>query len=266
MNNLHRSLAPISDAAWAAIDDEARQAFSLRSAGRRVVDVPEAGGPELASIDLGHLLDLDGGREGVRARMRTAQPLVEMRVPFSVTREAVDSVERGAMDPDWDPVDAAVATLVDTEDAAILNGWREAGIVGLAQASSHDPVAMPDDPADLPDAVAKAVNAVRLAAVEGPYDLVLPQDVYTAVSESTDHGYPVSRRLPELLEGGAVRWAPGTDDAVLVSQRGGDATLYLGRDASIGYDSHDAERVHLYLEESFTVLVHTPEAAIRLSR
>jgi uncharacterized linocin/CFP29 family protein len=35
-------------------------------------------------------------------------------------------------------------------------------------------------------------------------------------------------------------------------------------DISIGYDRHDADAVHLYLKESFSFQVATPEAAVAL--
>ena len=39
MNNLHRELAPISEAAWAQIEQEASRTLKRYLAGRRVVDV-----------------------------------------------------------------------------------------------------------------------------------------------------------------------------------------------------------------------------------
>ena len=39
MNSLHRELAPISDAAWAQIEEEASRTIKRYLAGRRVVDV-----------------------------------------------------------------------------------------------------------------------------------------------------------------------------------------------------------------------------------
>jgi uncharacterized linocin/CFP29 family protein len=60
-------------------------------------------------------------------------------------------------------------------------------------------------------------------------------------------------------------WAPGVDGAVVVSQRGGDFLFECGEDLSIGWDSHDAESVDLYLVESFTFRVATPEAAVALT-
>ena len=38
MNDLLRELAPISDDAWKAIDDEARQTLMVELAGRKLVD------------------------------------------------------------------------------------------------------------------------------------------------------------------------------------------------------------------------------------
>ena len=59
-------------------------------------------------------------------------------------------------------------------------------------------------------------------------------------------------------------WAPGVQGAVVLSLRGGDFLFESGQDLSIGYDSHDSEVVRLYLEESFSFHVATPEAAVAL--
>ena len=59
-------------------------------------------------------------------------------------------------------------------------------------------------------------------------------------------------------------WAPGVEGAVVVSLRGGDFVFESGQDLSIGFDSEDADVVRLYLEESFSFHVATPEAAIAL--
>ena len=60
-------------------------------------------------------------------------------------------------------------------------------------------------------------------------------------------------------------WTPGVDGAVVVSLRGGDFLFESGQDLSIGYDSHDADVVRLYLQESFSFRVATPEAAVALA-
>jgi uncharacterized linocin/CFP29 family protein len=51
----------------------------------------------------------------------------------------------------------------------------------------------------------------------------------------------------------------------VVSLRGGDFLFESGQDLSLGYSHHDADNAHLYLEESFTFRVVTPEAAVALS-
>ena len=263
MRNLHRELAPISESAWAQIEEEARRTFKRLIAGRRVVDVVGPSGSELAAVGTGHLTPLEAPADGVMARQRQAQLLVELRAPFRVTREAVDDVERGAQDSDWQPVKDAATAIAGAEDRAIFHGSAAAGISGIAPASSNTPVPLPSDPRQVPDAVAKAVSALRLAGVDGPYDLLLSAEAYTAVSETTDHGYPILHHLARLLDGEIV-WAPALEGALLVSTRGGDHELHLGMDLSIGYTSHDAEGIELYLEESLTFFAYTAEASVPL--
>jgi uncharacterized linocin/CFP29 family protein len=53
--------------------------------------------------------------------------------------------------------------------------------------------------------------------------------------------------------------------AIVLSLRGGDFLFESGQDLAIGYDGHDRDRVRLYLEESFSFHVATPEAAVVLS-
>jgi uncharacterized linocin/CFP29 family protein len=59
-------------------------------------------------------------------------------------------------------------------------------------------------------------------------------------------------------------WAPGIDGACVLSTRGGDFEMVVGRDVSIGYQAHDARTTSLYLIESFTFRLITPEAAVPL--
>jgi uncharacterized linocin/CFP29 family protein len=54
MNNLHRELAPISDAAWSQIEEETSRTIKRYLAGRRVVDVQGPGGIALSAIGTGH--------------------------------------------------------------------------------------------------------------------------------------------------------------------------------------------------------------------
>ena len=70
MNNLHRELAPISDAAWSEIEEETTRTLKRYLAGRRVVDVPSPGGIALPGVATGHLREISAPAEGIVARQR----------------------------------------------------------------------------------------------------------------------------------------------------------------------------------------------------
>lgn len=267
MNNLHRELAPISAAAWADLEAEARRTFAAHVAGRRVVDVLGPDGLDLSAVGTGHLHRLDGVAEGVQAHAREVTRVVEFRVPFVVGRSAVDDVERGAKDSNWQPVKDAAKKLAYTEDRAIVDGLEAAGITGVRSGSSNAAVTLPADPREYPTAVAKGLTALRLAGVNGPYSVLLSAEVYTEVAETTDHGYPIREHLARILGADSeIIWAPAIDGALLLSSRGGDYELHLGQDVSIGYLGHDADTVQLYFQESLTFLVQTSEASVPLLR
>jgi uncharacterized linocin/CFP29 family protein len=82
---------------------------------------------------------------------------------------------------------------------------------------------------------------------------------------------PSARQVRILLDhlreivGGSIVWAPGLKGGAVLSTRGGDFLFESGEDLSIGYRHHDDDAVHLYLEESFSFRVATPEAAVALS-
>jgi uncharacterized linocin/CFP29 family protein len=265
MNNLHRELAPISDAAWADIEAEARRTFTRHVAARRVVDVVGPAGESLSAVGTGHLQELEAPAQGVRARSRVTQSIVEFRVPFVVGRQAVDDVERGARDADWQPVKDAAKQVAFTEDRTVFAGFAAAGIAGLRASTSNPTFSLPADEREFPTVVAQALTSLRLAGVDGPYSLLLSADAYTAVAETTDHGYPIREHISRVLQDGEIIWAPAIDGAFLVSTRGGDFELHLGQDLSIGYLSHDADHVQLYFQESLTFIVQTAEAVVAIS-
>jgi uncharacterized linocin/CFP29 family protein len=61
---------------------------------------------------------------------------------------------------------------------------------------------------------------------------------------------------------GEIIWAPAINGCFVLSTRGGDFDLQLGQDVSIGYLSHDADFVGLYLQETLTFLCYTAEASV----
>jgi uncharacterized linocin/CFP29 family protein len=264
MNNLHRELAPISDAAWAQIEEEASRTLKRYLAARRVVDVKGPAGTMLSAVGTGHLRDIAAPGDGIVARQREVKPLVELRVPFELDRQMIDDVERGANDSDWQPAKDAAKTIAFAEDAAIFEGYQAGGIEGIRQGASNPAVPLPADVANYPDAIAHALTELRLAGVNGPYSVVLGADAYTAVSEGVDYGYPVLQHIRRLVETEII-WAPAISGGFVLTTRGGDFDLHLGQDFSIGYLSHTDSIVRLYLQETFTFLFLTTEAAVALT-
>lgn len=264
MNNLHRELAPVSDAAWAQIEQEASRTLKRHLAARRVVDVEGPKGPEFSAAGTGHLRQIEKPGDGIHAALREVKPLVELRVPFELTRQAIDDVERGAKDSDWSPLKEAARKIAFAEDRAVFDGYASAGIQGVLQATSNPVLTLPANVKSYPDIVAHAVSQLRLAGVNGPYTLVLGADAYTAASGGSDEGYPVLEHIQHLVDGEIV-WAPAIAGGVVLSTRGGDFELHIGQDISIGFLSHTETAARLYLQEAFTFLPLTAEAAVALA-
>ncbi len=185
MNNLHRELAPISDAAWSQIEEETSRTLKRYLAARRVVDVQGPGGVALSAVGTGHLRNVEAPGDGILARQREVNALVELRVPFDLDRRQIDDVERGANDSDWQPAKEAARRLSFAEDRAIFDGYAAAGIGGIRQGTSNPVMTLPADVRDYPDAIAQALSQLRLVGVNGPYSVLLSADAYTGLSETS---------------------------------------------------------------------------------
>jgi len=264
MNNLHRELAPISDMAWAQIEEEASRTLKRHLAARRVVDLKGPKGFDLSAVGTGHVRQIVTPGDGIEAMQRDVKALVELRVPFELTRQAIDDVERGANDSDWTPVKDAARKIAFAEDRAVVEGYASAGIQGIRQGTSNPVVALPTALEAYPRAVEQAVSQLRLAGVNGPYALLLGAEQYTALAGGSDDGYPILRHIRRLVDGEIV-WAPAIAGGVVLTTRGGDFELHVGQDISIGYLNHTETAVRLYLQESFTFLFLTAEAAVVLA-
>jgi uncharacterized linocin/CFP29 family protein len=264
MNNLHRKLAPVSEAAWAQIEEEASRTLKRHLAARRVVDVAGPGGVDLSAVGTGHIQSIQAPGDGIQAAQREVKALVELRVPFELSRQAIDDVERGSSDSDWAPLKDAAQKIAFAEDRAVFEGYAAAGIQGIRQATSNPVLKFPSNVRSYSDAVAQAISQLRLAGVNGPYALVLGAEQYTAASGGSDEGYPVLEHIRRILDGEII-WAPAIKGGFVLSTRGGDFELSIGQDISIGYLAHSDTAVKLYLQESFTFRLLTTEAAVVLS-
>lgn len=264
MKDLLRSLAPISDEAWKEIEEEASETLKTTLAGRKLADFTGPLGWDVSSVDTGDTRKLEKAPQpGVTAQLRQPKPLVEFRIPFSLSREELLKIGRGARDADLDPVREAAYTIALAEDKAIFHGFGEGQITGICEAAADRTLSITEDYEDYPGVVAQAVSELHGSGVAGPYAIALGPRCYTGLTRTAQGGYPVIEHVRRILDGPIVP-ARGLDGACVISLRGGDFEIVVGRDFSIGYTHHDATAVELYLEESFTFLPLGPEAAVPL--
>jgi uncharacterized linocin/CFP29 family protein len=264
MNHLLRSHAPISDTSWTSLDREARERLAPALAARKLVDFSGPHGWEHSATNLGRTGPLASAPcEGVSGLKRRVLPLVELRADFELSRAELRDADRGADDADLEQLDKAAHQIAVAENIAVFHGWHGA-ITGIGEASPHEEAALGDVTDAYPRHVAGAVERLLCSGITGPYGLALGREQYRRVVETAEHGgYPLLEHLRKILEGPIV-WAPGVNGALVLSLRGGDFVFESGQDLSIGYESHDTEKVRLYLEESFSFHVATPEAAVEL--
>jgi uncharacterized linocin/CFP29 family protein len=264
MNHLLRQVAPISDAGWNLLDEEARQRLAGALAARKLVDFSGPHGWEYSATNLGRVAPVASApADGVSGLQRRVLPLVEVRADFELSRSQLRDADRGADDVDLEALDRAAHQLAIAENVAVFHGW-DGAITGIAEASPHKPIQLGKSADKYPRAVASAVERLLCEGVAGPYGLALGREQYRLVVETAEHGgYPLLDHLRKILEGPFV-WAPGVNGAVVLSLRGGDFLFESGQDLSIGFDSADTDAVRLYLEESFSFRVATAEAAVAL--
>jgi uncharacterized linocin/CFP29 family protein len=265
VNHLLRSHAPITEIAWGVLDTEGRERLLPALAARKLVDFAGPLGWAHSATNLGRVSDIKAPGSDLEARQRRVLPLAELRAPFSISRDELLDADRGAKDADLSALDEAARRIAVAENIAVFHGWDEAGITGITGATKHRPIALDTDYAAYPGHVAKAVETLLDAGISGPYGLALGPQEYTGVVETTEHGgLIVFDHLRQIL-GGPIVWAPGVAGAVVLSLRGGDFLFESGEDLCLGYSHHDVDSVHLYLEESFSFHVATPEAAVALT-
>jgi uncharacterized linocin/CFP29 family protein len=264
MNHLLREKAPITDAGWQLLDSEARDRMKPALAARKLVDFSGPHGWEHSATNLGRTDPLATTPvAGVAGLRRRVLPLVELRVDFQLSMAELRAADRGADDIDLGPLDTAAREIATAENIAVFHGWQSA-LSGISESSQEQPIPLGGAADHYTRPVAAAVERLLQNGIAGPYGLALGSEQYRMVIETTEHGgYPLLEHLRKILEGPIV-WAPGVKGAIVLSIRGGDFKFDCGQDLSIGYESHDGEVVRLYIEESFSFHVATPEAAVAL--
>jgi uncharacterized linocin/CFP29 family protein len=262
---LKRDFAPVSSEAWEMLDEEAKRILTENLTGRRVVDFSGPHGWELGAVNLGRL-SVEAKKAGATIPwgIREVQPLVEIRAPFSLRQIELDSVSRGAQDADLDPLQAVVGQAALFEDTAVFQGFDAGKITGMAKASAHKPLKLPKDGNGYPAVVSAALKAMSAEDIGGPYALVLGPDAYFTLREAFQPGYPPQKVVEDMLAGPVLK-SEAVNGGLVLSTRGGDFELTVGKDFSLGYASHDREAVEFFVTESFTFRVLEPRAVVALN-
>jgi len=256
-------MAPLSNDMWKEIKDQAKSVLTTSRTVRKFSDVDGPYGPDFAAVSTGRFkVPREKWKTGINYGIREVLPLLEVRIPFELDRWELENIDRGAKDPALDNLDEAVKAVVNLEENIIYNGLSNAGIKGLAKSSQYPVENLPDNPSEVLKLIGAQINRLQQNGVEGPYSLVLEESYWLDLVNLTG-GYPIIQQLKDLLEGQIIV-NNNFNKSFLVSKRGGDYEMTIGQDTTIGYDAHDKRKINLFLTESFTFRVLSPEAVVVL--
>ncbi|MGI6433020.1 MAG: family 1 encapsulin nanocompartment shell protein [Sphaerochaetaceae bacterium] len=249
MDMLKKELAPLTSHVWEEIEQRAAEVLRSRLSARKVIHVKGPLGWEHAAVAEGRLDVVDESGD-VKVGVYRIAPLSEVRVRFSLNRWEMDNLNRGAKDIDLDALDEAAEKIAEFEERAIYNGFKEGGIVGLAEASGHKSIAFGKDGQSIMQAVTEALVVLKNSHAKGPYSLVVGTKAYMALNKEMQ-GIPLTERIERLI-GGKVVHSLVTEEAFLLPYDHEDLEMTIGQDFAIGYETHDTKEVTLFLTESFT--------------
>ena len=269
MSHLLREHAPITEAGWELLDDEARErldAGARRPQARRL----------LRPARLGALGDEPRPRRArsptrpataSTASQRRVLPLVELRAPLRGRRAPSCATPTAAPRTSTStPLDEAahrIARRRERRRLPRLGGGRDhrhrRGLAARPDRARRGLRALPAPRRQ------GGRGAARAPASTGPYGLALGPEAYTA--RARDHR---ARRLPAARPPARDPRRPDRLGARRRRARSCSACAAAtscsspARTSRSATTHHDADAVQLYLEESFSFRVATPEAAVAL--
>lgn len=261
MDILKKNLAPVTADAWDTITAQAKRIFASQLTARKFVDLDGPKGWDYGAVPLGYLdIPKEGQSGDVTYGITQVQPLVEIRVPFTLNLWELDNITRGAKDTDLSALEDAARHAAEFEEKAIYYGFQQGGIQGLKERSPYDPVACPADAEGVLQCVPEGISQLKQSSILGPYSLVVNPTEWKEIT-SYAQGYPLKRQVEQNLDAEII-FCPHIQGMFLVSERGGDFRLTQGVDFAIGYEGHDHKEVRLYFTESFTFQVLEPRSVV----
>ncbi len=261
MDLLKRDLAPISSQAWEEIETLARETLSASLSARRLIDVSGPHGISHTSVNVGRL-DVPKNQKGsgVLYGIYSVLPLIESRVRFALTTWELDNIERGAKDVALDALVDASKKIAAFEEQAVYYGFKDAGIEGLMELAEKSSIELSLTNDGIIDAVSDALAKLLQEGIDAPANLVAGPQLWKFLARTAPGGS--LRSQVERQIGGKVIFSPSIEGGFLTADRGGDFELNIGQDFAIGYHSHTSEEVQLFIMESFTFRIITPEAVV----
>lgn len=257
---LYRELAPISNEAWKEIDERAKEVLKSYLSARKVVKVNGPKGLDYNVITEGRLGTVENKGEVCYANYKVL-PLLESRIEFEMDRWELDNISRGAKDIDYEPLEMAAKNIALFEENTIYNGLANAQIVGLNQSLESEEIPFGKNPKAIMEAITKGIIKLREAYAYGSFTLVVNKEAYKRIlSEET--AYPLDERIEKLI-GGKIIFSHAVDGAYLLPYNHEDLEFTIGRDYSIGYQSHTNEKVRFFITESFTFRVLDPSIIVK---
>ncbi|MFO7933971.1 MAG: family 1 encapsulin nanocompartment shell protein [Bacteroidales bacterium] len=259
MNILKKTLAPITDRAWKEIELQSDRVVREYLTTRQIIDIDGPNGIEMGAVSTGRLvIPPNQSKNGINYGIREVVPLVEVRKPFTLDLWELDNASRNADDLDLENLEEAARQIAAFEDDCLYHGFDGTHFPGMVKSMEGKPVKISLNAGDFIQTIVEQLAELRKRAVEGPYALVVPDQVWSKLV-SLSSGYPLHRQMKEILEGPIILHH-SNKEIFLVSKRGGDIELILGQDISLGYEGHDTEKVKLFFTESFTHRILGPEA------
>jgi uncharacterized linocin/CFP29 family protein len=262
MEWLRRSAAPLSEKVWREIDEIAGSMFKQTVVARRIADFDGPRGWNHVATQLGTFKPTQvQNRSGkLRASIPDVMLLTELRADFTIPWADIDIFERVGPSLETKSIEEAAHEMALTEDALVFYGTSASpGIL-----SSHETprLALSDwsQPGRLVTDVLAAVEKLDTLGVKGPYEAVLsPHHYYSYLRQTGEGGvYPAAKQLGIVIA--KIYNSPAIDGAVLFSTRGGDFSITVGGDFTVGYRAHDDTAVHLFCVETLAAQLLTPEA------
>ena len=257
---LYRDLAPVSKEAWDEIDQRVKEVLTSYLSARKVVKVNGPKGLDYNVITEGRLSNVDE-ENGVCYAPYKVQPLIESRIEFEMSRWELDNIQRGAKDINYEALEETAQKIALFEDYAIYNGLPNGMIEGLDNSMELKPINFGKNPNEIMKSITEGIIKLREAYAHGSFTLIVGEEAYKRII-SGETAYPLDERIETLIEG-KILFSHAVDGAYLIPYNHEDLELTIGRDFSIGYQSHTNDKVKFFIAESFTFRVLDPTIIVK---